>query len=71
LHNLARFGGFGIYEEIVKFDLDEWRHEYPGEELAGISVDILDLGYWNDDGVYTELATDWRREFRRQRRVRR
>ena len=51
----------------VRFDLDEWHREYPGEKLGGISVDILDLGYWDDEGAYTEPAADWRQVFKRER----
>lgn len=52
--------------QIVRFDLDEWRKEYPGEECEG--GDILDFGYWSkrEDGewIYEPPVEEWRKEWR-------
>ncbi len=52
------------YQPIVRFDVGEWLAAYPGEELVGNRVDILDLGYVLRNGTYEPPATDWRAEFR-------
>jgi hypothetical protein len=49
------------YRTIIKFDVAEWRRTYPGTQLQG--GDILDFGYWTEDGHYEEPAYDWRRGF--------
>lgn len=46
------------------FDVDEWLKAYPGETLPGMSIDILDLGYWTITGYYEEPCEDWRSDFR-------
>jgi len=46
------------YNDIVRFDLDEWRKHYPGETCEG--GDILDFAYWNADDSYEEAEADWR-----------
>ena len=37
---------------IAKFDLEEWKKHYQKE--VHDSFDILDLGYWDDEGAYVE-----------------
>ena len=46
-------------ENIHVIDVQEWQEKYPHEQLCG-SHDILDFGYWTDDGEYEEPAHDWR-----------
>lgn len=58
--------GEGI-DQIQRFDVEEWRKAYPGENIAGHSIDILDLGYWDKSGKYEEPEKDWRKEFRKER----
>lgn len=52
------------YSHISRVDVDEWRKAYPGEPLAGRTIDILDLGFWYEDGegvrCYEPPAYDWR-----------
>ena len=64
------------YGDITRFDVAEWRTAYPGETLAGMSVDILDLafwhavplGFWADGPVsYQPAESDWRAQFRADR----
>lgn len=53
--------------KIERFDLDEFRRTYKiavGEPLPS-NIDILDLGYWMDDGTYEPPVEDWRAEFRK------
>jgi hypothetical protein len=50
------------YDDIQRFDVAEWLAEYPGESLAGTCNDILDLGYWMNDGTYVEPCYDWRKQ---------
>jgi hypothetical protein len=52
--------GYGSFS----FDVREWKKKYPGEALAGKTVDILDLGYWDRDCVYEGPDEQWRKEFR-------
>lgn len=49
---------------ITRFDLDEYREYYTdvGDSHADDSFDILDLGYWLEDGTYEPPAQDWRNE---------
>jgi len=54
-------------KHIVRFDLDEWRRYHESlKDDPWDSIDILDLGYWLDDGSYEEPEWDWRREMREQ-----
>lgn len=60
--------GYGM---VVRVDWEEWRRAYPGEEPAGMSLDVLDVGYWYDTGMatgYEPANADWRREFADHRR---
>lgn len=48
---------------IDRFDFTEWERHY-GKPIASISpIDILDLGYWLDDGTYEGPDHDWRKYF--------
>lgn len=52
----------------VRFDVAEWRGEYPDEKLEGMSVDTLDLGFVNRLGQYSPPDREWRAEFRESRK---
>lgn len=52
------------YNNISKFDIDEWRNENPDETLEGNDLDILDLGYWTNEGVYESPDYTWRKEIK-------
>lgn len=52
--------GDGEYRNITFFNIAEWRQTYPGE-VPG-HIDILDLGYWTEEGEYAPPAADWRAE---------
>ena len=52
--------GDGAYRNITFFNIAEWRQIYPGE-VPG-HVDILDLGYWTEEGECAPPAVDWRAE---------
>jgi hypothetical protein len=59
------------YALVTRVDWDEWRRTYPGEDPAGMLLDVLDVGYWYDTGMitgYEPAAADWRREFADHRR---
>lgn len=57
------------YEDLIRFDLDEWRRTYPGEEL--VAIDVLDVGYWyrKEDGSegYEPAEPDWRARITRSK----
>lgn len=55
------------YQDIVIFDVAEWRSTYPTERLEGLSVDILDLGYTLKDGSTYAPEVQWRADFRQCR----
>ena len=64
-------------ESITRFDLSEYQNFYPDETEAdhGNEYDILDLGYWHDDGEeYEEPDHEWRKlvkeEFAREAALR-
>jgi hypothetical protein len=52
------------YQSITRFNVDEWNRAYPTEELAGMSMDILDIGFWDDQG-YQAPEEDWRADMRK------
>jgi hypothetical protein len=52
--------GDGEYRNITFFNIAEWRQVYSGEVLR--QVDILDIGYWTEEGEYTPPVADWRAE---------
>ena len=54
------------YNVIVRFDIDEWRQKYPDEELNGMNMDILDIGFWCSDGEYVPPEEEWREDLRRE-----
>lgn len=57
--------GIGL-DEIVKFDLGEWRRRYPNRSLKdGDYVDSLDLGFWTRDDHY-EPPDEGYREIRQE-----
>ncbi len=49
------------YGNIVRFDLEEWKRFYPDEELCG--GDIMDWGFWKQDGTYYAAEDSWRQDF--------
>jgi hypothetical protein len=50
-------------EHIRRFDLEEFRLFWGyTKETTPTSIDILDLGYWHDEG-YEEADMDWRKDF--------
>lgn len=59
----GRPAGVG-YKDITRVDLDERRRWYAehGETLSAIQPDgdILDVGFWTEDGAYCEPQVDWR-----------
>lgn len=57
----AAFGNaMSAYDDIAKFDVEEWTRAWAGEALDGASVDILDIGFWTHGGEYIEPEHDWR-----------
>ena len=52
----------GGYSDILRFDVDEWRAAYPGEDPQSRSIDILDLGLWTKTGLYDPPEPDFRGE---------
>lgn len=54
----ADFGAPPVY-----INWPEWQKTYPGEALPD-SVDILDVGYVDADGVYSEPCEEWRADRR-------
>jgi len=53
----------GVYSDIVRLDVKEWERTYPGESAAAGIHDILDFGYWLDDGTYVKASEDFRQEW--------
>lgn len=49
------------YPSFTRIDVAEWRAFYPGEELAGQSVDILDTAGWEGER-YSPAEMDFRVE---------
>lgn len=49
------------YPTFTRIDVAEWRAFYPGEELAGQSVDILDTAGWQGED-YSPAEADFRVE---------
>lgn len=49
---------------IDKFDIEEYKKHY-NTTTPPEYIDILDLGYWLENGAYEEPAHDWRKEFRK------
>jgi hypothetical protein len=52
--------GEGEYRNIALFNIAEWRQAYPGEVPR--QIDILDIGYWTEEGEYAPPVADWRTE---------
>lgn len=50
---------------IVRFDVEEWKQHW-NQDLPKGWMDILDLGYWLDNGKYEPPVQDWRDNFRDQ-----
>ena len=62
-------GGPTSIANIFRFDVGEWRRAYPTEPLEGETLDILDLGYWQNRTpwagyVYEPPEESWRSDFR-------
>jgi hypothetical protein len=51
---------YADYVNVTRFDVEEWKRAYPGEEFNG--ADILDIGCWYRDGSYGGPEEDWRAE---------
>lgn len=49
------------YPTFTRIDVAEWRAFYPGEELAGQSVDVLDTAGWEGES-YSPAEADFRVE---------
>ena len=54
------------YRDIVRFDVHEWRREYPTEAIEGTGMDILDIGFWTDTGEYIGPEQSWRDDRKRE-----
>ncbi len=54
--------GYGEYRNITFFNVAEWRQTYPGE--VPHQVDVLDIGYWTQEGEYAPPVADWRTDKR-------
>ena len=54
--------GVGEYRYSNLFNVAEWRQTYPGE--VPDHIDILDIGYWTEEGGYASPVADWRMEKR-------
>lgn len=50
------------YPDIAQLDLDEWLITYTGENPETGEHDILDFGYWTEDGEYSEPCAEFRRD---------
>jgi hypothetical protein len=62
-------GTFGPLPQVV--NTGEWHLRYPQERFDRQgSIDILDIGYWSADGVYTAPEESWRLEREASREVR-
>ena len=46
------------YDQILRFDIDEYSAAYPGEKLG--HVDICDIGFWSKSGQYEPPEADFR-----------
>jgi len=46
-------------DNIKRFDIEEYKTFYKVDKVPG-AFDILDLGYWLNDGTYEEPEHDWR-----------
>jgi hypothetical protein len=53
-------------EKINSFDVKEWEEYYGKPIPVGEHIDILDLGYWHDNGKYTHPEFDAREEIKRR-----
>lgn len=53
------------YHNITVFDVEELQRAYPGKQLTGGSIDILDVGFWSKDGSYEAPDAEWRDVMRR------
>jgi hypothetical protein len=42
------------YHDIARFDLEEWKRFYNQGTCRG--ADILDVGYWTNEGIYEPAA---------------
>ena len=60
----ADFGLLPVYVNIP-----EWQQRYPGEEPWGSDHDILDFGFIDSAGEYSEPCESWRRELEEERLV--
>ncbi len=54
--------GDGDYRNVTFFNIAEWRQTYPGE--VPHQIDILDIGYWTQEGEYVPPVADWRADKR-------
>lgn len=55
-----------VLSKAERFDVEEWRRTYPGEEL-NTQCDILDLGIFYDGGKYEPPVKEWREQFKANR----
>lgn len=59
------------YDEIVKFDVEEFRSYWAAHGLTYTpatmpNADILDIGFWTFDGAHCEPEEDWREQIRKE-----
>jgi len=52
------------FPKIYIIDIKEFEQYYECEIMSGVSIDILDLGYWLKDGTYEPPTQDWRDEIK-------
>lgn len=52
--------GEGEYSAVAFFNVAEWRQAYPGN--IPDHIDILDIGYWTQEGEYAPSVEDWRKD---------
>lgn len=56
---------------IAHFNVHEWKKRYPDESLSKVrNIDILDIGFWLDNGEYEPPDATWRDRFGRLRHLR-
>ncbi len=52
--------GEGEYAAIAFLNVAEWRQACPGN--VPDHIDILDIGYWTQEGEYAPPVEDWRKD---------
>ena len=53
--------GCETINQIKRFDVSEWERFYPDQNFSEVGhIDILDIGYWLENGAYEPPEADWR-----------